>query len=161
MEHDRDEEQVSITVEDHEIVAPESESESDESSSSSKRVDLFAWSNGMNRVEEGNTEHDAVQKFFLSGMKAIGKDTDVVAIHKNSCSTLTGQARFETFQIFSQAVGKKCGGNTNIRYAWYGGSRDDVYDIITHGFSRLVRPAVGELYGFGIYLSAAEFSIDW
>lgn len=152
------EEQVSMTVDDLEIIRPEAES--DEFSSSSERVDLFAWNNGMIRVDEGNTEHDAIKKMFLSGMGAIGKGTDVVSIHKNSHSTLTGQARFESFRIFSQAVGKKCGGDANINYAWYGASRGEIYDIISHGFSRLQRPKAGELYGFGVYLSSAKFSID-
>lgn len=150
--------QVSITVEDHEIVREESES--DEISSRSRRVGSFAWSNGIIKVEEGNLEHDAVRKSFLSGMGAIRKDTQVVAIHKNAHSTLVGQARFESFRIFAQAVALKCGGDANIKYGWYGASREELCDIVSHGFGQLRRPATGELYGFGVNLSPAKFSID-
>lgn len=148
------EKQVSITLEDYEI---------DDSESVSPSFDEFEVfkRNGMNRIEEGKKEHQVVKKSFLEGMGTFAEDTDIVAIHKSSYSGVTGRARFETFQIFSEAVAKKRGGNSNIQYAWYGSSRDEIYDILSHGFSSRRRGTENrELHGHGVYLSPAKLSVD-
>ncbi|KAK9276522.1 hypothetical protein L1049_006056 [Liquidambar formosana] len=157
MEHIKVEEQVSMTLDDHEILVPDSET--DEPTSTFDGFGSFTR-NGMINLDEGNGEHDIIKKSFLLGMGDFGKDANVVAIHKNSYSSLAGQARLESFRIFSEAVAKKCGGDANIKYAWYGGSREEIRQIIAHGFSRCGRPTSSEFYGFGVYLSPAKFSID-
>ncbi|RDX62273.1 putative inactive poly [ADP-ribose] polymerase SRO2, partial [Mucuna pruriens] len=43
--------------------------------------------------------------------------------------SLTRRARWGSFEIFSKAVTIKCGGDANVRYAWDGGSFDDLLDI--------------------------------
>ncbi|KAM7468646.1 hypothetical protein LguiB_016208 [Lonicera macranthoides] len=159
MEHIHIEEQVSISLEDHEIDDVVSDSES--VSPSFDEFEVFKRY-GMNRIEEGKNEHQVVKKSFLEGMGTFAEDTDIVAIHKTSYSGVTGRARFETFQIFSEAVAKKRGGNSNIKYAWYGSSRDEIYDILSHGFSRCGGTENRELHGHGhgIYLSPAKLSAD-
>uniref|UniRef100_A0A5B7AV60 Putative inactive poly(ADP-ribose) polymerase SRO2 n=1 Tax=Davidia involucrata TaxID=16924 RepID=A0A5B7AV60_DAVIN len=152
-----EEQEVSMTVDDHEILA--SDSEIDSSCSSSEQFGFLAQK-GTIKVEEGNSEHEIIKKSFLMGLGSFGKDTNVVAIHRNSYSSLTGRARLETFRIFSDAVARKCGGNANIKHAWYGASRDEICEIVSHGFSRRRPPANSELYGLGVYLSPANFSID-
>uniref|UniRef100_A0A5B7AX47 Putative inactive poly(ADP-ribose) polymerase SRO2 n=1 Tax=Davidia involucrata TaxID=16924 RepID=A0A5B7AX47_DAVIN len=158
MDHIGIEEQVSMTVDDHEISS--ADSEIDSSASSSSEQFRFLTQKGMIQVEEGNSEHEIIKKSFLEGIGPLGKDTNIVAIHRNSHSCLTGKARLETFRIFSEAVAKKCGGNANIKHAWYGASRDEVCEIISHGFSQCRPPENRELYGLGVYLSPAIFSID-
>ncbi|KAK3041805.1 hypothetical protein RJ639_000321 [Escallonia herrerae] len=149
------EEQVSISLDDHDTLVADSESDT----SSSDQFRCFT-KNGLIKVEEDRNEHDIIKKGFLVGMGQLGKETDVVAVHRNSYDGLTGQARFETFRIFSQAVAQKCGGSANIKYAWYGGSREEICEIISHGFSRCRRPEKIEVYGHGVNLSPAKFSID-
>ncbi|XP_049404278.1 probable inactive poly [ADP-ribose] polymerase SRO2 [Solanum stenotomum] len=112
--------------------------------------------NGMIELEERNKEHDLIKAGFLSGMGHLGKEVEVVAIHKNSCSTILGQARLESFRIYSEAMRKKCGGNANIKYAWFGSSKDEICNIISHGFSSITEPKSGGCFGIGVHLYPAN-----
>lgn len=113
----------------------ESESEAESNSSVSNQFGVFTGNGMMVRVEEDAMEFERILKSFVLGMGSAAGDTNVVAVHKNSISGSTDRARFETFRVFSQAVAQKCGGNPNIKYAWYGGSRDDIAEILLHGFT--------------------------
>ena len=55
---------------------------------------------------------------------------------------------------------KKCGGNANLRYAWFGASRDKIWEIISHGFGHCGNAENKGLFGNGIYLSPDDSSID-
>ncbi|KAF8390418.1 hypothetical protein HHK36_024944 [Tetracentron sinense] len=112
---------------------------------------------GMVRLEEGDREHNTIKQKFVSGMGSLGKHSTVVNIHRNSYSGFTGQARLQSFRIFSEAVSTKCGGNANIKYAWYGDSEDGICKIFSHGFSQCGNIGI---YGFGIYLTPESSCID-
>ncbi|KAI9169401.1 hypothetical protein LWI28_011848 [Acer negundo] len=58
-----------------------------------------------------------------------------------------------------EAMSRKCGGgNNNVRPAWYGAAKDEIREILCHGFSRIA--GNGEKYGHGLHLSNSNFSID-
>jgi hypothetical protein len=101
-----------------------------------------------------------LKRVFLLGMGTASEDTDVVEIHRNTGSSLTKKAKLDSYKIFSEAVARKCGGNANTRYAWYGGSRDEILGILKHGFSRCGTPLHGPSYGVGLHLASAKFAID-
>jgi hypothetical protein len=91
--------------------------------------------------------------------------TNIIAIHKNNVSSnLTKQARLDSFHIFSKAVSIKCGGDANVRFAWYGGSLDELMNIVSFGFTgcniHVDEDNGGESHGVGISLPSANFSID-
>ncbi|XP_023877877.1 probable inactive poly [ADP-ribose] polymerase SRO2 [Quercus suber] len=113
------------------------------------------------QIGEGSLEHGMIKRSFLTGMGSVAKYTNVVAIHKNSLSTLTRKARLESFQLFSEAVAEKCGGDANVRLGWFGGTRDEILGIVKHGFSHCGRrPVNGQSYGVGVHLASTQFSID-
>lgn len=153
--------QVSVNIDDDEIL--DAGSESDESSSISGHEQFVSFArNGMVEVGGGSSEYEIVKKSFLSGMGSMQSSASVVAIHKNASSSSTRKARVEAFRIFLEAVAEKCGGgNANAKHAWYSGSRDELFGIVSHGFSRCRRPANrDEIYGDGVHLVPAKFSID-
>ncbi|XP_059447244.1 probable inactive poly [ADP-ribose] polymerase SRO2 [Corylus avellana] len=151
------EDQISITIDDDEISDPGSVTE--ESSARREELGLFSGEE-LIRIGEGSVEHDLLKRVFLLGMGTAAKDTDVVAIHRNTGSSLAKKARLDSYKIFSEAVARKCGGNANTRYAWYGGARDEILGILKHGFSLCTRPMHGPSYGDGLHLASAKFSID-
>uniref|UniRef100_UPI0005C9BA06 probable inactive poly [ADP-ribose] polymerase SRO2 n=1 Tax=Fragaria vesca subsp. vesca TaxID=101020 RepID=UPI0005C9BA06 len=108
-----------------------------DSNTTDDQFEVFTRNGMMLRVNGLSDEYETILKSFGVGMGSAAGVTEVVAVHKNLVSGLTRRARFETFRVFSQAVGKKCGGNPNIRYAWYSGSRDEIADIMVHGFSNV------------------------
>lgn len=119
----------------------------------------FLSRNGMIRREEGTRENEIIKTRLLKGMGFFVNDTTVVAIHKNTNSGPTGQARLERFSIFSAAVAEKCGGNANIEHAWCGASKGEICEIISQGFSRIRQPEE-DGYGSGVYLSPLGFAIN-
>ncbi|KAG5520915.1 hypothetical protein RHGRI_033465 [Rhododendron griersonianum] len=149
MEHMGMEDQVSIVIDDQEDQT--SDSEFDDSASSSFSEIGFFTRNGMALLEYGNSEHRIIERSFLKGLGQFGKETKVVAIHKNSYSSPIGQARMESFRIFSEAVRRKSGGNNaNVKYAWFGASRDEICEIVTHGFGRFRGGENSESCGLGV-----------
>ena len=155
------EEQVSINDESEHVSESISEIDHDDvdQNASPYKFEDFTQT-GMEIVEEGITEHHAIKKRFLYGMGSLAKETTVVAIHKKPISNLTVQAKLESFRIFSEAMARKCGGNPNVKIAWYGSSRNEVTQIISHGFSQCDKPKHGVVtYGVGVHL-VANFSLD-
>ncbi|XP_061362596.1 probable inactive poly [ADP-ribose] polymerase SRO2 [Gastrolobium bilobum] len=113
-------------------------------------------------IIEGCEEYQFVKKGFLKGMGFMGHATNVMALHKNNVSfSFARQARLDSFKIFSKAVAIKCGGDANVRYAWYGGSLDELTEIVSVGFSTCNNnDDDDESYGDGFSLFSANFSID-
>ena len=148
------ESQISLTINDDEI--SDSGSVCDETSPFRLFTeDVFV------QIGEGSLEYGMITRSFITGMGSVAKYTNVVAIHKNSLSTLTRKARLESFQLFSEAVAEKCGGNANVRLGWFGGTRDEILGIVKHGFSHCGRrPVNGQSYGVGVHLASTQFSID-
>nr|POF01538.1 putative inactive poly [adp-ribose] polymerase sro2 [Quercus suber] len=100
--------QISLTIDDDEI--SDCGSVSDETSPPSDPFMCFKR-DGLVEVSEGSPEHHVLRGSFLVGMRPVAKQTNVVAIHKNSSSSLTRKARFDSFRLFAEAVAEKCGGN--------------------------------------------------
>lgn len=146
-----EQDQVSITEDNYEILAA---ARSDSSSSS-----LLA--NRTIRLGNQNSwEHDIIKNSLVRGMGKLGQHVILVAVRKNLFSGLSGQGRIQSFRIFSEAVSRKTGGNPNLKFAWYGGSKKDISDVISHGFSCVKSPGNGDLYGRGVYLCPAKFPMD-
>jgi len=102
-------------------------------------------------------KHGLIKSGFVTCMGPLTKEVEVVAIHKNSCSTIFGKERLEAFRIFSEAVTEKYNWNANIKYAWFGSSKEEIGRIISHGFSRTTEPKSGECFSIGVYLYPANF----
>ncbi|MCD7463318.1 hypothetical protein HAX54_050328 [Datura stramonium] len=144
-------EQVSMTTENQEMLLS-CDSEAECPSSTLNNYSRLLKRNEMIKLEEREKEHDLIKAGFVSGMGQLAKEVEVVGIHKNSCSTISGQARLESFRIYSEAMRNKCGGNANIKYAWFGSSRDEISNIISHGFSAITEPKSGDCFGIGVHL---------
>ncbi|KAG5552133.1 hypothetical protein RHGRI_010285 [Rhododendron griersonianum] len=153
MEHFGDlEEQVSISIDQNEIPVPDSEDDSF-SSSVFEEFEIFKR-NGLTRIHEGSKCYQIITGCIAKGMI---NDINVSAVHKIPWSGPNG--RLEAFRISSAEMVKKCGGNGNVKHAWYGGSRDEVCRIISHGFERCRQSDNGE-DGFGVHLYPLEFVMD-
>lgn len=150
-----DDEQVSMNKENQEMLLS-SDSEAESPSPTLDNFFRLFKRNGMMKLEERDKEHDLIKAGFLSGMGQLGKEVEVVGIHKNSCSTILGQARLQSFRIYCEAMRNKCGGNANIKYAWFGSSKDEICNIISHGFSTISEPKSGECFGIGVHLYPAN-----
>ncbi|KAK4350414.1 hypothetical protein RND71_029727 [Anisodus tanguticus] len=90
---------------------------------------------GLMRIDEGDKIHGVISNKLLSGLGCFESSTpQITAIHKETCSNFTKQAKLQSFVIFSKAVAKKNGGNANVKYAWFGASKDEINNILSHGF---------------------------
>ncbi|TXG56294.1 hypothetical protein EZV62_017607 [Acer yangbiense] len=160
MEPVNNEEQVTVDIDSNEIpVAADDDSVTNEPTDA--RFRIFT-DNGMMKSEETTNNYNVVKDSFLLGMGTLAEETLIVAIHKNKSSTVTGEARLSSFQIFQEAMARKFpSGDANVRYAWYGVAKDEIREILCHGFSRIGKAAGnGEKYGHGLHLSNSNFSID-
>ncbi|XVF02461.1 hypothetical protein REPUB_Repub04eG0177300 [Reevesia pubescens] len=165
------EDQVSVTMNNDEISDANSTSNNVIEINSGYAFEFFA-KNGLVNIEASNlaniesTFHDSIiRRSFFSGMgpnSEFVKKIKIVAIHKNMNSSWSGKARAQTHGVFEKAVADKCGGDANVKYAWYGASWDEISKILIHGFDwyRKPGPANQDCYRRSISLSPAKFSID-
>ncbi|KAJ6732606.1 INACTIVE POLY [ADP-RIBOSE] polymerase SRO2-RELATED [Salix purpurea] len=151
------EDQASIIIDDGgEILDTGSESDASSSSSVPKPDCFYEFTrNGMMKIGEESKDYRLIKNQFLTGMKQLANDTSVVAIHKNICSTLYMQARFNAFKSCVHAVRERRR-DRNFKYGWYGASKQEILHIISYGFSR----CNGQSHGVGVYLSTSKFILE-
>lgn len=137
---------MSFTEDNYEILAADSGS----ATSSPKNTRTM-------RVGDENWEHDVIKNCLVMGMGKLGEHVRVVAVRRNSFSGLSGEGRLRSFRVFSEAVSRKNRGNPNVKFAWYGGSKKEIDEVLAHGFAS---PGNGDLHGRGVYLSPANFPLD-
>ncbi|CAN1310945.1 Probable inactive poly [ADP-ribose] polymerase SRO2, partial [Linum perenne] len=149
-------EQETISIDDHEIL--KADSDSDESPGEFNRVgggdfEVFTR-NGFAPLAEDTSHHGTIKKCFLDGLGQRAAGVAVTAIHRNSMSVPNAKARFFSFRAYEKAAAEKYGGGgmAKARYAWYGGSRDEIRQILSFGFSRC---------SGGVHLSPISFPSDW
>ncbi|XP_058192200.1 probable inactive poly [ADP-ribose] polymerase SRO2 [Rhododendron vialii] len=154
MEHVGDlEDQTSISINENEVPLPDPEDDSF-ASSVFDEFEVFKR-NRLTVIEGGNKCYKVINGCVAQG---VGKDTNVAAIHKIPWSGPNG--RLEAFRISSAEMVKKCGGIGNVKHAWYGGSRDEICEIISHGFRRCRQSYTNGEDGYGVYLYPLEFVMD-
>lgn len=144
-----EQEQISFTEDNYEILAADSCAST-----------TCPPNTGKIRVGDQDWEHDVIKNCLVMGMGKLGEHVRVLAVRRNSFSGLSGQGRLESFRVFLEAVSRKTGGYPNVKFAWYGGSKKEISDVMSHGFACVKSPGNGgDLYGRGVYLSPAKFPI--
>ncbi|KAL7588875.1 probable inactive poly [ADP-ribose] polymerase SRO2 isoform X1 [Lactuca sativa] len=109
----------------------------------------------VNRIEEGTRDYVNVKRSFVNGMRNFDKHIEVVAIHRrNYQSSVIDEARLEAFRVFAAAVASRNGGDPNIKFGWYGGSREEIREILFHGFCSFENRSSS--HGHGVYFSPAN-----
>ncbi|KAL8091713.1 putative inactive poly [ADP-ribose] polymerase SRO2 [Apium graveolens] len=112
-------------------------------------------------VSQDTTLYETIARKLVSGLGDLGESFRVEAIHRNLFSGLIDQAKFHSFRMFQRALERKNGGDANVKYAWYGGSKDEIHNILAYGFGHFTQPGATHLsFGSGVYLSPADFPID-
>ena len=152
-----------IMVEDQVSVneIPDATSGSNEVDSGSNGFEFFL-ENGLAKIHESTLEDSIIRTSLFSGIdQGLVEKTKIVAIHKNLNSSWSGKARAQSFRLFSKAVADNYGADANIKYAWYGASRDEICEIAMHGFNWCLK-VVGnrDCCRHSISLSPAKFSFD-
>ncbi|KAL3627638.1 hypothetical protein CASFOL_029001 [Castilleja foliolosa] len=147
----------SVTVHDYEGTSTPTDSDGDTSPSSSSPVLFreFVESGMLLLVPVEERENNVVIKNISKEVEIIyGEGTVVVAVHEIK---YTGQVRLECFR---QAVAARRGGDANVQYGWYGGSRAEICDILRYGFGRCGIFDEGLSHGVGVYLSPENNQLD-
>ncbi|KAK1564767.1 hypothetical protein Q3G72_011163 [Acer saccharum] len=115
---------------------------------------------GLIRLQEGDRVFNLIRRRLVSGLGlglVCGTQAEIVAIHKNPFRGVMGQARTQSFQIFEKAIANKCGGNSNLKFAWYAGSKQELCKIVEQGFGK---PIDNGLYGRGVYFSPDDSAME-
>ncbi|KAD2393765.1 hypothetical protein E3N88_40742 [Mikania micrantha] len=152
------EDQASIILEHEEIARPESDLEAPVSSIS--QLGIFNSDElNVQRVEEGSNEYEILKKSFVGGRRDLGTKIKIVGIHRKKYDwDVMDEARLAVFRVFAAAIASRNGGDPNIRYGWYGGSRDEIMEIMRFGFRRFENR--GWSYGRGVHLSPANIPME-
>lgn len=153
----------SVSGTDHDDDQDHSISDSESGISGGKKDESKLFGDGLIKVDEDERLHGIIKHRFISGLGSLAISTKVESIHRNAYSSLTRQARLHSFHIFKRAVENKCGGSANVKYAWYGSTKDEISKIVSHGFNNCRTPANNNRsywYGCSITLSADDSPIE-
>ncbi|KAL3748238.1 hypothetical protein ACJRO7_009471 [Eucalyptus globulus] len=117
---------------------------------------------GLTELHEGDRVHGLIKERFVSRLGALAAQVAVVGIHQNRYASVAAKARAQAFQVYSEAVQKKGGGDTaNVRYAWYATSKEEVSKILSYGFGYSGKPESNNgLYGCGVYFSPDSHPLE-
>jgi hypothetical protein len=114
--------------------------------------------NALIRVGDGEMIYETIKKKLVSSLGSYGfNDIQVEAIHRKDYSGIMSRAKLQSFCIYSRAMELKCDGNANVKYAWYGASKNDVDRLFSHGFGL---PANSPAHGHGICLSPVDHPME-
>ncbi|KAI3779379.1 hypothetical protein L2E82_09095 [Cichorium intybus] len=149
--------QHTFVIEDDEITDSDSVSNTQEPVPNYWQSEIFRKNDQLmfHRIEEGTSDYVNVKRSFVNGMRNSEKPIHVVGIYKKNYqwSVMDG-ARAETFRVFAKAVTSRNGGDPNIKYGWYGGSREEIRAILSHGFCSFENRSSS--HGDGGYFSPAN-----
>ncbi|KAK9066477.1 hypothetical protein SSX86_013799 [Deinandra increscens subsp. villosa] len=116
--------------------------------------------NGMIRLDDGDKLHGIIGKKFVSRLSDMGINAQVHCIQRNLFNaSAISQAKLSSFQIFSKAVERRNGGDAHIKYAWFGASKDEIDNIILHGFG-YDNIQKNSFFNHGIVLSADHSPLE-
>ena len=142
-----DQSSVSTELDNGEILEPLSDADSSSASSGSAIL-----------LGQGNQEHDVIKACFLSGLgAAFAVDTTVESVRKTSTEGVAARARYVAFRIFTEAMARKNGGDPNVKYGWFAGSREEIDRIVSYGFSS--REIDDGSHGIGVHLVPSKCSL--
>ncbi|KAL0335733.1 UNVERIFIED_CONTAM: putative inactive poly [ADP-ribose] polymerase SRO2 [Sesamum radiatum] len=113
--------------------------------------------NGLIRVDDAEVVYEIIKKKLVSSLSCYGFDAQVEAIHRNDYSGIMSRAKLQSFCIYSRAMEIKCGGNANVKYAWFGASKDEISTILDHGFGL---PMNARTHGHGVHLSPVDHPVE-
>ncbi|KAL3618037.1 hypothetical protein CASFOL_038358 [Castilleja foliolosa] len=114
-------------------------------------------SNGLIRIGNEETPYEMVKKKLVSSLGSYGVGALVESIHRFDFTANMNRAKLQSFFIYSKAVEEKCGGNANVKFAWFGASKNEINEVISHGFGF---PTSNRTHGHGVYLSPADHPIE-
>ncbi|CAA2956082.1 probable inactive poly [ADP-ribose] polymerase SRO5 [Olea europaea subsp. europaea] len=118
--------------------------------------DTHMFKNGLIRVHEEDKMYGIIKNKSVSSLSSCGLHTEVEAIHKKDYSGVMCQAKLQSFCTYARAMEQNFRGGANMKYAWYGASKNELNNILLHGFGHSMNIGV---YGGGICLSPADYPI--
>ncbi|KAI3734559.1 hypothetical protein L6452_14030 [Arctium lappa] len=62
------------------------------------------------------------------------------------------------YEVLAMVVASINGGDVNIKYGWYGSSRDEINEVLLYGFRQFENRSSS--YGRGVYLSPANLPME-
>ncbi|KAK9104459.1 hypothetical protein Scep_021303 [Stephania cephalantha] len=135
---------------------------SDTGSSADHSRDSRELNELVSLLDESNSDCIRVKKLFSYGLGPTSAHTQIKAVHKNSFSTCLAKARLQSFKIFSEAIATKSRdrAGANVKYAWIGASKDELFRILNFGFSHCSISYEMKCYGHGLYLCPQNRLLD-
>ncbi|XP_071731680.1 probable inactive poly [ADP-ribose] polymerase SRO5 isoform X2 [Rutidosis leptorrhynchoides] len=112
------------------------------------------------QLDESDKLHGIIGKKFVSRLGEFGINVRVECIRRNMFnSSAIAQAKLISFQVYTKALEKKNGGEVNVKYAWFGGSKDEINKIVMYGFGHN-NVQTNRGFGQGIVLSADHSPLE-
>ncbi|KAH7282871.1 hypothetical protein KP509_35G050900 [Ceratopteris richardii] len=101
-------------------------------------------------------EFDEVKKKFLAGLSPLAKHTTITGISRNLHCSISAKVQYQAFSQQKSAL-EALRGDANVRYAWYGTSKQGISSLVLHGFGQPRTLMDRPMYGVGVYLAPEKF----
>lgn len=127
------------------------------SSEEEEQISEGLSSGGLIRLDEDDAIHEVIKQKLLLNLGDLANIMKIITIHKKNWSTSRfGQERLLCFKVCCQVLANKFDGVANVKYAWYGGSKEEIGRIMSHGFDHRQIYETNRLYAHGVCLSSID-----
>ncbi|KAH9616747.1 hypothetical protein KSS87_009815 [Heliosperma pusillum] len=103
-------------------------------------------------IPHSNLNAETVREMFLEGMN-MADCVDVVGVGSNTGSMWQGRLELFLKQV---EITRKFRGDANIRYAWFGSTKEASAGIMAYGLGHFGLQQIKSTYGLGLHLAAAS-----
>ncbi|XP_072952917.1 inactive poly [ADP-ribose] polymerase RCD1-like [Typha angustifolia] len=106
-------------------------------------------------LERGSDFFLFAQNLFLTGMGPFAMPNNILHIHRYSPMDMSSQSRYDAFERQIRST-KEERGDANVRYGWLGCRKQDLAEIMIHGFGMAEKTTQEPALGTGVYLTPGD-----
>ncbi|XP_019150829.1 PREDICTED: probable inactive poly [ADP-ribose] polymerase SRO5 [Ipomoea nil] len=111
-------------------------------------------------IDKSERDYQVTKEELVSSLGALGKSTKLKSVHRKEYSPYTtpgDREKLQNFFMYKYGLKIKRGGNPNENFAWYVAPKEQIFNILSHGF---VNPVMNETHGRGIHLTPSKLVLN-
>nr|GME11927.1 probable inactive poly [ADP-ribose] polymerase SRO5 [Ipomoea batatas] len=108
-------------------------------------------------IDKSERDFQVTKDELISSIGVLGKHTKLKSVYRKAYTTSEDREKLQNFFMYKYGLKIKRGGNPNENFAWYGAPKEQIFNILRHGF---VNPIMNEMHCRGIHLTPSKLLLD-
>ncbi|XP_031127481.1 probable inactive poly [ADP-ribose] polymerase SRO5 [Ipomoea triloba] len=108
-------------------------------------------------IDKSERDFQVTKDELILSLGVLEKHTKLKSVYRKSYTTSEDREKLQNFFMYKYGLKIKRGGNPNENFAWYGAPKEQIFNILRHGF---VNPVMNETHGRGIHLTPSKLLLN-